>query len=81
MRWQVLCVLQSGALAAVRCADAQTSHALRLVCPGEVPREQVHPAHVMGVHWLLGLLRADWLGLLFSSFCSETPQNAGELYS
>lgn len=60
---QSLHVLQSRVLAGVRCADAQTLQAYSLVCPGKVPREQVHLAHMLGALWLLGLLCADWLGL------------------
>ena len=62
---QSLHVLQSRVLAGVRCVDAQTLQAYSLVCPGKVPREQLHLAHMMGALWLLGLQRADWLRLLF----------------
>lgn len=42
------------------CVDAQTLQAYSLVCPGKVPREQVHLAHMLGALWLFGLLCADW---------------------
>lgn len=67
MPCQSLHVLQSRVLAGVRCVDAQTLQAYSPVCPGKVPREQVHLAHMLGALWLFGLLCADWLGF-FSSF-------------
>lgn len=60
---QSLHVLQNRVLAGVRCVDAQTLQAYSLVCPGKVPREQVHLAHMLGALWLFGLLCADWLKL------------------
>lgn len=33
-------------LAYVRCVDAQTLQAYSPICPGKVPREQVHLAHM-----------------------------------
>lgn len=79
---QSLHVLQSRVLAGVRCVDAQTLQAYSLVCPGKVPREQVHLAHMLGALWLLGLQCADWLGLqdyFFPPFLVKLV-SAGEFY-
>lgn len=45
-------MLRSRVLAGVRCVDAQTLQAYSRVCPGKVPREQVHLAHMLGALWL-----------------------------
>lgn len=65
MACQSLHVSQSRVLAGVRCVDAQTLQAYALVCPGKVPREQIHLAHMLGALWLFCLLCADWLGFSF----------------
>lgn len=51
--------------AAARRVDAQTLQASPLVRPGKVPREQVHPAHMLGALCLFGLLCANSLRFLF----------------
>lgn len=44
---QSLHVLQSTVLAGVRCVYEQTLQAYSPVCPGKVPREHVHLAHML----------------------------------
>lgn len=56
------CVTEQS-LAGVRCVYEQTLQAYSPVCPGKVPREHVHLAHMLWALWLFGLLCADWLRL------------------
>lgn len=53
---QSLHVLRCTVLAAVRCVYEQTLQAYSPVCPGKVPREHIHLAHMLAPHWLFGLL-------------------------
>lgn len=53
---QSLHVLRCAVLAAVRCVYEQTLQAYSPVCPGKVPREHIHLAHMLAPHWLFGLL-------------------------
>lgn len=65
---QSLHVLRCTVLAAVRCVYEQTLQAYSPVCPGKVPREHIHLAHMLAPHWLFGLLCLHYK--ISSLFCN-----------